>query len=106
MTGRFIAAIPLALLIECAHWTKLRWDFEDKATSRAWQISTIGTAIVGALLLIDTNLYIALPSIITWTPVLLFPMQFVQSFGTKTSLPLSAFSYFARQRRERIGDWG
>jgi protein-glutamine gamma-glutamyltransferase len=101
MTGRIIVAIPLAVLIECAYWTKLRWDFDETATSRAWQISTLGTAILSASLFIDTNLYAALPAVLTWTPALLFPMQFVQSFGIKTSLPLSAFSFFAKKRRER-----
>ena len=101
MTGRPIVGIFLALLVESAHWTKMRWDFSHEAIGRTWQVTVLIIAFSSAIIFIDTNAYIALPSIITWLPVTLLPMQFVQSFGLNSSIPLNTFSFFAKKRRQR-----
>ncbi len=101
MTGRPLIGIPLALMIECEHWTKLRWDFTPEATGRAWQITVLMIVFSSVFIFLDTNAYVALPSILSWMPVLLLPMQFVQSFGLHESLPLNTFSFLARHRRQR-----
>ncbi len=101
MTDRPFIGIFLALLVESCHWVKIRWDFDEDACATAWKITTVAIAITGALIYLDGNPYTALPKLLTWLPVLLLPMQFVQSFGLKDSMPLITFSFLARQRRLR-----
>lgn len=101
MTGRPVIGLIAGLLVELRHWTTLRWDFDEDAVSRAWQFTTLAIALAAVLIWLDGNRYTALPSLLSWMPPLLLPMQFIQAFGMRDSLPLSAFSFLARQRRSR-----
>ncbi len=101
MTDRPVIGILLALIIESAHWLKFRWDFNDEASARAWQFNVILIGISCLLIFPDTRPYMALPILLTWLPPLLLPMQFVQSFGLKDSMPLNTFSFLAKHRRKR-----
>lgn len=101
MTGRPVIGLIAALVVELRHWTTLRWDFDEDAVSRAWQFTTLAIALAAVLIWLDGNRYTALPSLLSWMPPLLLPMQFIQAYGMRDSLPLSAFSFLARQRRTR-----
>ena len=101
MTDRLLLGLLLALIVESAHLLKFRWDFTEESASRAWQFTTIGIALAAVLIFLDETPYMALPNLLTWLPPLLLPMQFVQSFGLRDSLPLSAFSFLAKHRHKR-----
>ena len=101
MTGRPVVGLVLALIVESAHWTRLRWEFNDLACIRAWHLSAVAIAVTTALIWLEGNRYTALPRLLGWLPPLLLPVQFVQSFGMRRSMPLNTFSFFARQRRAR-----
>ena len=87
MTG-----VLLALLVESAHWIRVRWNFDEQAYGRAWHLTTIAIAIASVLILLDGSPYSATPTLITWLPPLLLPMQFVQSFGLADSMPLDSLT--------------
>lgn len=101
MTGRPFIGVLTALIVEISHWTRFRWEFDDEACSRTWQFNSIAIAVAAALIWLDGSRYTALPVLLSWMPPLLLPMQFVQSYGMRNFLPLSAFSFLARQHRER-----
>lgn len=101
MTNRPITGIVLALLVESAHWTTLRWDFSEDTCGKVWKLTCLMIAMAAALIYLDGNPYMALPNLLTWLPPLLLPMQFVQSFGMADALPLNTFSFLAKQRKNR-----
>ncbi len=101
MTDRLWIGLVLALLLEVRHWTVLRWDFDDDACGRVWQFTSISIAVAAVLIWLDGTRYTALPVLLSWMPPLLLPMQFIQSYGMRDCLPLSSFSYLARQHRNR-----
>lgn len=101
MTDRPLIGLLLALVVEGRHWTGVRWDFDDATCGRVWQFTAIGIALASALIWLDGSRYTALPVLLTWLPPLLFPMQFLQSYGMRDTLPLSAFSFLARRRHQR-----
>ncbi len=101
MTNRPVIGLVLALMVEAAHWARFRWDFDDEACGRAWQFTSIGIGLATVLIWLDGDRYTALPKLLTWMPPLLVPMQFVQSFGLRGSMPLNTFSFLAKQRRRR-----
>ena len=101
MTGRPVLGLIAALIIEASHWTRLRWDFDEDACSKAWQFNSILIAIAAALIWLDGTRYNALPNLLTWMPLLFIPMQFIQSYGLRDSFPVSAFSFLARHRKTR-----
>jgi protein-glutamine gamma-glutamyltransferase len=101
MTGRPLTGVLLAVLAESAHWVKIRWNFDDEACARAWQFTTVAIALAMVLIFLDGNPYQAMPVLLTWLPPLLLPMQFVQSYGFKDSMPANTFSFLAKYRRKR-----
>lgn len=106
MSGRPLVGFLAALIVEGRYWVRLRWDFDDNGYARAWQLTTLVTAATAVLLVIEGSRYTALPDILSWVPVLIIPVQFVQSYGLRDSIPLSTISYFARRNRlraERLG---
>lgn len=106
MTGRPLLGLLLALIAEGRHWTRVRWEFDDDTCGRVWQFTSIGILLAAVLIWLDGNRYTALPSTLSWMPALLMPMQFVQSYGLRDSLPLSTFSFLAKHRRERNRRFG
>ncbi|RYD22166.1 MAG: transglutaminase domain-containing protein [Verrucomicrobiaceae bacterium] len=101
MTNRPVTGIVLALLVESAHWTTLRWDFSEDTCGKVWKLTSLMILMAAVLIYLDGNPYMALPNLLTWLPPLLLPMQFVQSFGMADSLPLNTFSFLAKQRKTR-----
>lgn len=101
MTGRPLIGLVLALVVEARHWTRFRWEFDDDACGRAWQVCVILIAFAAILIWLDGSRHGALTILISWLPPMLLPMQFVQSYGMRNSLPLGIFSFLARRRRER-----
>lgn len=101
MTNRPVIGLILALIVELAHWAKFRWEFTEETSGRAWQLTTVVITLAGALIYLDESPYNALPKLLTWMPPLLLPMQFIQSYGLTSSLPLNTFSFLAKRRRSR-----
>ncbi len=106
MTGRPLIGLMLALIAEGAHWTRIRWDFDEAACSRAWHLSSVAILLAAVLIWLDGNRYSALLILLSWVPALIIPMQFVQSYGMRDSLPLSAFSFLAKHHRARSRRFG
>jgi len=104
ITGNALLGLFAALLVESANWIRFRWEFGDSACSRAWRICMILMLIAGSLIWLDGDSsvrYTALPKLMVWMPLLLLPLQFVQSFGTRDRMALNSFSFFSKLHRER-----
>lgn len=106
MTGRPLIGLVAALFVEGRHWVRLRWDFNESSYESAWQLSFVMMALAGVVIWLDESRYTAVLVLMSWLPVLLLPVQFVQSYGLRDSVDLSAFSLFAKRsrlRNERLG---
>ena len=106
MSGNATMGLVSALLLEGANWIRFRWDFDHLAASRAWRISMLLTVIAGTLIWLDGDRYTALPKLMVWLPMLLLPLQFVQSYGLRNDMALNSLSFFSelhRQRNRRLG---
>ena len=106
MTNRpWIGALS-ALVAGSARWVRWRWDFDDADVSRSWRLSIVLLLFAAVLIWLDGARHRALPMLLSWMPLLMMPVQFVQSFGMRGPLPLGAFSLVAglqRARNERYG---
>ncbi len=96
----------LALVVEAAHWTQTRWAFGNTALQRAWQLSVALLLFTAVLIWLGGDLIDALPRAFGWLPVILLPLQFVQSYGIHRSISLTAFSHFLRKKREHAVRYG
>ncbi len=97
-----IIAVVLTVLIEAAHWVTLRWDFDEVAAGRAWTVTIIIIAVAATITIMETTVYSALPELLNWSPMLLLPMQLLQSYALRNELPLDALSLRASQTSKSI----
>ncbi|WP_367870917.1 transglutaminase family protein [Luteolibacter sp. Populi] len=105
-TRRWEVAVPCALLIPAADWTRLRWDFGEKAALVAWRLSVLFLTIAMVLVLMQGPRLTLMSRVFTWLPVLLLPLQFVQSYGTAGTMSLGAFSMMVRRRQRHAEKYG
>ena len=100
ITERIVPGLMCAFLIEGANWTRVRWAFGEKASLVAWRLSVLFLVMAMALVLLQGGSRLtAMSRVFTWLPVILIPLQFVQSYGTSRTLALSTFSMMVRRRR-------
>jgi len=100
MTDRALAGLGCALLVEGAHWTRIRWDFDERANLLAWRLSVFFLLVAMVLVVLDGARLHAMARVFTWLPVVLMPLQFVQSYGMSRTMTMATFSMLVRRRRE------
>ena len=101
MCDHALTGLVAALLVEARHWTRLRWNFDERAFLRGWHISVALILFGAASVWIDGPSSRRIYSLFAWLPVLLLPVQFVQSFGTRDTMPVHIFSVAAHSRIKR-----
>ena len=107
ITERWFAGISCAVLIQAAAWSRLRWDFGERAALVAWRLSVLFLTIAMVLVVMQPGPRItAMSRVFTWLPVVLMPLLFVQVYGTSSTLSLGTFSMMVRRRREHAEKFG
>ena len=96
MSGNSALALILALIVESPNWIRSRWNFNDQACSRAWYLCIILTLFAMIPIWLEGNRYTTLARLLTWLPIVLFPLQFIQSFGFQKYLKLNNFYLFSQ----------
>lgn len=107
ITDRWWPGIACAFLVQAAAWSRLRWDFGERASLIAWRLSVLFLVIAMVLVMMQPGPRITTMSrVFTWLPVVLLPLLFVQIYGTSSSLSLGTFSMMVRRRREHSEKFG
>jgi protein-glutamine gamma-glutamyltransferase len=106
MTERVVPGIACALLVEGAHWTRVRWNFGDRAFLNAWRLSVLFLLVTMVLVLVSGARLSAMSLVFTWLPVVLMPLQFVQTYGMASTTTLATFSMMVRRRRDHALKYG
>ncbi|MDX1681067.1 MAG: hypothetical protein R3242_10090, partial [Akkermansiaceae bacterium] len=101
MTGRPLVGLLCALFVEAKHWVRVRWDFNDSSYESAWQLSFVLMILTAFMIWLDESRYTAVLVMMGWLPPILMPLQFVQAYGMRDSVQLTAFSLLARRSRKR-----
>lgn len=106
MTERAVPALACALLLEGAHWTRIRWDFKERSFLNGWRLSVLLLLLAMVLMVVQGAGRNAMAKVFSWLPVILLPLQFVQSFGLSRTTTLGTFSMMVRRRREHAERYG
>ncbi|MBC8095260.1 MAG: transglutaminase domain-containing protein [Akkermansiaceae bacterium] len=120
-TGFLAVSLLMALVLETALWTKLRWEFSDEDFSRIWTICTLiflgvavyaftdngGPARFSHLLqnpgpASQTSAGAATSrtasTMLRWLPMVLFLFVAAQAYSSRAEIPLSTISLILRRR--------
>ncbi|WP_035608847.1 transglutaminase-like domain-containing protein [Haloferula sp. BvORR071] len=95
-----------ALLVYASEWTTLRWDFGEKAALVAWRISVLFLTLAMVLVIMQGARITTMARVFTWLPLVLLPLQFVQSYGTASTMSLGTFSMMVRRRQMHAAKYG
>ena len=107
ITDRWWPGISSAFLVQAASWSRLRWDFGERASLIAWRLSVLFLTIAMVLVVMQPGPRITTMSrVFTWLPVVLLPLLFVQIYGTSPSLSLGTFSMMVRRRQQHAEQFG
>ncbi len=106
LVGHPLVGLGIAVVVEARHWTPVRWNFGETAFRNAWNASVLLIGLAALLAWLDGNGLLALARTVVWLPLLLLPLQFVQSYGISRSMPLSTFSMFVRKRKKHAATYG
>lgn len=102
MTERPLIGLLCALFVEGCHWIKLRWEFNESSYESAWQLSFVLMVLTAVMIWLGESRFEAVMMLMGWMPVILIPLQFVQGYGMRDLVQLTAFSLLARRSRLRI----
>ena len=106
MTERVVPGLACALLVEGAHWTRVRWNFGERAFLNAWRLSVLFLLVAMVLVLLNGARLTAMSIVFTWLPVVLMPLEFVQAYGMSSTTTLATFSVMVRRRRDHALKYG
>jgi hypothetical protein len=106
MTERAVPALAFAMLLEGAHWTRLRWDFKERSFLAGWRLSVLLLLFAMVLMVVQGEGRNAMAKVFSWLPAILLPLQFVQSYGLSRDTTLGTFSMMVRRRREHARKYG
>jgi hypothetical protein len=100
MTERAVPGLACALLMEGAHWTRVRWDFKERSFLVGWRLSVLLLLFAMVLVVLQGEGRNAMAKVFSWLPVILLPLQFVQAYGQSRTMTMGTFSLLVRRRRE------
>ena len=100
MTERAVVGLACALLMEGAHWTRVRWDFKERSFLVGWRLSVLLLLFAMVLVVLQGEGRNAMAKVFSWLPVILLPLQFVQAYGLSRTMTMGTFSMLVRRRRE------
>lgn len=98
-TGWLMFALPMAVLFEVSHWSRVRWEMSDADLHRIWDLCAL--LFVGAIVLrytSDEQLTASAYQFFQWFPFIFLPMALAQAYSNREKVPVSVFSWFMRRQ--------
>ncbi|MFT5882689.1 MAG: transglutaminase-like putative cysteine protease [Crocinitomicaceae bacterium] len=93
-----LIALLLAVILDCRRWIPLKWDFDENAQVKAFQFSLLLVTAGVAISWIDDTGPTGALNVMTWMPIMFFPVEFVQRYGQRDTVALNSFFFFSRRR--------
>ena len=82
-------AIPIALILEMAHWIKWRWVLLDKDFNRVTDLTSL-SLLIATIYLFSRESTHGLMILLNWLPMLLFLLILAQTYSTHGTIKLSS----------------
>ncbi len=93
-------AVPMAVILECAHWIGWRWDLSDKDFNRVTDLTSL-SLLIAAFYIIGLESIREWMTLLNWLPMLFFLLLVAQTYSIQGAIKLS--SLFLSLRRYKTG---
>lgn len=98
VSGNLLVAVLLAVILDGQRWIPLKWEFNEDSHVKAFQLSLLLVAVGVALSWLGDEGRSGALNVVRWSPLMFFPVEFVQRFGLRDRVNLNSFFYFSRKR--------
>lgn len=98
LVGHPVMGLVCAVLVECRHWTRVRWAVTPRGFVRAWHVTVVLMVLAAVLIWLDGIDSQGFFRFFRWLPVLLMPLALAQQFSREEKMPANTFSCFARRK--------
>lgn len=99
----FLWLAPLLVaMLEASHRVKWRWDFSDREFDRLTDVTVFAT-LAAVVYAISSRGSHGVLLVVTWTPMLLFPLLAAQRFSHLGGVQMGSI-FLSLRRRRRFGD--
>ncbi len=95
-------AIPMAIIIEARYYFNRRWALTKTDFYRVADLTSIGLVGMVLFLFMNRTDYHFIVSLLSWMPILFFPLTIVLSYSTTPRMSLDVLFYSLRRQREPV----
>lgn len=97
-SDNLLIAVVMAAVLDCRRWIPLKWDFDESAQVKGFQLSLLLATAGVAISWVDDTGHTGALNIMKWMPMMFFPVEFVQRYGQRDTVTLNSFFFFSRRR--------
>jgi hypothetical protein len=94
LTGMWLFAIPMAVIIEGSRFISWRWDFSKADVRRIANLSLIILIFISIFLLIQNPNFYFIYTLFPWLPVVSFPLLAVQTYSLDEKIDVTITTLF------------
>lgn len=95
-------AIPIAIILEARHYTKVRWNLDKQDFYRTADLTSVAMLLLIIFLFMNRKEYHFVRTLIEWLPIALFPLVTVLAYSTTERMSLDVLFYSLRRQKEPV----
>lgn len=95
-------ALPMAIILETRYFLNRRWALEKTDFYRIADLTSVGLVGMVMFLFLNAREYHFITTLISWLPILLFPLVTVLAYSTTPRMSLDIMFYSLRRQREPV----
>ncbi len=95
-------AVPMALIFEARFYLNRRWALTKQDFYRVADLTSIGLVGMVAFLFLNRQEYHFITTLLSWMPILLFPLMTVLAYSTTPRMSLDVLFYSLRRQKEPV----
>ena len=95
-------ALPMAIIFETRFYLNRRWALTQKDFYRVADLTSVGLAGMVTFLFMNRQDYHFITTLLSWMPILVFPLMTVIAYSTTPRMSLDVLFYSLRRQREPV----
>jgi len=95
-------ALPIAIILEARYYLNRRWALTKADFYRVADLTAICLVAMVFFLFLNRQEYYFITTLLTWIPILLFPLTAVLAYSTTPRMSLDVLFYSLRRQRESV----
>ncbi len=95
-------ALPMAIIFEARFYFNRRWALTQKDFYQIADLTSVGLLLLVVFLFINRREYHFITTLISWIPILFYPLTIVISYSTTRRMPLDVLFYSLRRQKEPV----